>query len=69
MSARTGGGSWGRVQAGQVWPAGGHTGPYEPPIASPMSPPHLSGVPAAHAAAARHRTRPRHQGRTAIQAP
>jgi hypothetical protein len=69
MSARTGVGSWRRVQEGHVWPAGGHTGPCEPPIASPMSDFPLSVVPAAHAAAARHRTRARHQGRTAIQAP
>jgi hypothetical protein len=69
MSARTGVGSWRRLQGGQGWPAGGHTGLCEPPIASPMSHFYLRGVLAAPAAAARHRTRARHQARTAIQAP
>jgi hypothetical protein len=69
MSACTVVGSRRRVQAGHVWPAGGHQGPCERPIAPRVAQPQPSGLPIVPAAAAIHLQRTRHQGRPGIQSP
>jgi hypothetical protein len=69
MSARTVVGSWRRIQAGYVWPAGEQQGLCERPSAPRVAQPPPSGLPTASAAAAIPLQLTRYQGRTSIQSP